>query len=527
MERLKRAEVERLTGYNKGTVSRDFNEAGLLKQQDGTYLIADIQSNPLLKIKYCYLWSADAAEIRAQLNKVTLQLTTEKREKEAATLQLNAVTLQLDTLKRSNDATTSQLNDVTLQLEKLKNESVATVKELTQVKQERDGLLNVSKNGKTALEAEKSRLESELKDANAQKTRLEGENTTLKGQNGELQRQVKRLQGSSNELQGLRSELQGKVGELQGEVNKLQGLNEKLQRSEKELQGKVAELQRSKERLQGSGDELQRVSEELQRADEELQDVSSKLQRSEAALQRSNERQEELRNELGEKSKEVQNLSIELDSTKEHLTIATDKVESMQGDFEKVAELQIQIQSQRAKILEIGTGKPTITFAEKMATSRQLSAFLLVCVMLATFGFAFQELTSGKVLPPVSVWYEYVPRLLLAIILSVSVLFTAFQKIPNNLKMAIMLLFSICEFVSFANALSLFELWEREGATLRTIGSSFFSLLLPAISFLLAHLQSKEVSFKWHKIKAAINHLADDYKFDALKFSNDFRELLG
>jgi hypothetical protein len=356
----------------------------------------------------------------------------------------------------------------------------------------------------------------------------------LSDANNSLQKNKDNQQSTKSLLSNECAEVKAELKKLQSNHTELQGKHYDLQQTNTDLENNHAELQRDHKKLQTHNENLNGATENLNDATEnlnELQGDHKKLQGDFIKLSILNDKLE----------KDIKSLN----GATESLNGATENLKTLQAERDDLQQTNAALQIETAKVdgfkSEIETQRTEIlgfklnstkqeNEIKKIANSKWFTYTFLLVTALATLGFAIREMLGGDILGNAGHWSEYIPRVLTAMVLAVGMIWIAFSDLPKNRKIASMLFYGACEWVSFSNALDLPRMVSQMDSSqwLDVFGITIFSFLLPFTTYQLAHIQTESVKkYGLFLILSKMEAVLVQHKVtDIVKFKNDFTEKL-
>lgn len=200
------------------------------------------------------------------------------------------------------------------------------------------------------------------------------------------------------------------------------------------------------------------------------------------------------------------------------------ELDSLSDAKSKIETLQLDNETQRTEILtsKVGTAKKD-NFA--FFTSSAMIKFYALVVVTGTFTIAWYDWSKMDIYSE-SIFGK-ITVIILAFLFSTSVIFTAFNKSDSKIKNNIIL--TIFVLAEFANSIMATGILEANNYTLAKIIALFLaSLVLPTISFYVAHLNTKQATmFELDKALKSVETAAIKNDItNILKFKNDFIETI-
>lgn len=408
-----------------------------------------------------------------------------------------------DIFKTNTDLKVKYYYLIASQLEVAQNELVATKKELSA----------------TALQLEVAKKDS---------LQLESKSVQLEEAKSELATTASQLEAQSLQLAVTKEQFAATQRELEVAKNRIAATDKNRNEREVLLSQQYSKLQRQYTDLKATASELQRTNTELQQGREELQRKVTELQQNHTVATQNGEELQTINEEL---HRHLQELQVKRDELQSEVTKLQQSNVKLQGENQNVQQLQEKIETQRKTILDNQLkAKKSKNPIKQIATSELFTYLFLTVTMSATFGFAIREMVSGDLLGAVAHWSEYIPRILTALVLAVAMIWIAFSDLPKKYKIASMVFYGLCEWVSFSNALGLPDMIvAAEGmAWFKVFGITIFSFLLPYTTYQLAHIQTENTNkFELGQVLQSAEALLRRYKIqDTMRFKNDFTELL-
>jgi hypothetical protein len=198
------------------------------------------------------------------------------------------------------------------------------------------------------------------------------------------------------------------------------------------------------------------------------------------------------------------------------------ELDSLSDAKSKISILQHNNETQRTEILrsKLGTAKKD-NFA--FFTSSAMIKFYALVVVTGTFTIAWYDWSKMDIYEE-SIFGK-ITVIILAFLFSTSVIFTAFNKSDSQVKNNIIL--TIFVLAEFANSIMATGILEANSYTIaKTIALFLASLVLPTISFYVAHLNTKQATmFELDKVLNSVESTVIKNGFDnVVKFKNDFIE---